>query len=171
MRRDTGSQWSVPRKCWRDVVVPSDASDQSRRGVKDCLYSPIDRVGDPVRDSVAVVDATCDEGMNKSVQASVGTDRRIERSCRSWWKQLRATPSAWLFIGATEKCRTGNWRTKTAGGGKWRTRYWRIVDGRARASSPMYVCNLLSRSCMRVPGSLEQCTDKRVLHLLESFTW
>jgi len=39
------------------------------RGVKHCLQLLNDRVGDQqIQDSVAVVDATCNEGMDKSVQ-------------------------------------------------------------------------------------------------------
>jgi len=67
------------------VVVPSDASDYSRAAAWStaCILSNDRVVLVTLQDSVAVVGATCDEGMDKSVH---DIDRKTERSCQRWKK-------------------------------------------------------------------------------------
>jgi len=65
MSRNVGAMWSFRR---------TPVINRAAGAMLCCLQSLNDRVGDPIQDSVAVVDATCDEYVDKSVQGD------------GWWR-------------------------------------------------------------------------------------
>jgi len=60
-------------QCRCDVLVASNAGDQSRSSMRDRLQSSGDTIGDTVQKRVAVVNAACDERMDKSVHCSASS--------------------------------------------------------------------------------------------------
>ena len=57
-------------QCQCDVLIASDASDQPRSSMQNRLKSSDDAVRDTIAKSVAVVNAACDERMDRGCSAS-----------------------------------------------------------------------------------------------------
>jgi len=58
-------------QCRGDMLILANTGDQSSSSVQYCVQPTSDLCGDAMQDSVAVVDATCDEHMYKSAHGIV----------------------------------------------------------------------------------------------------
>ena len=82
---------------WRDVLMSSHTSDQTRRGVLDGLYASEQVVGDAVQKRIAVVHAVRDKRLDQSL-SSIHRQRPDNRTQLPKLKKLGTANGADLYV-------------------------------------------------------------------------